>query len=128
TVRLDPWQAIGLAQRLRVRGVNVEQVTFTQTAIGRLASTLHLLLRDHLLALPADEALLDELSTVRLRESAPGVVRMDHDPGRHDDRAISLALAAQALLENTPLGPRSATAARRRLPTMSGPPRDGFGP
>jgi hypothetical protein len=24
---------------------------------------------------------------------------MDHDPGRHDDRAVALALAAQELLE-----------------------------
>ena len=97
-VRLDPWQAVGLAQRLRTAGVRVDEHPFTQQSVGRLASTLHLLLRDRLLALPPDEPLLDELSHVRLRETAPGVTRMDHDPGRHDDRAIALALAASELL------------------------------
>ena len=121
-VRLDPWQGIGLAQRLRARGVAVEEVTFSQAMVGRLASTLHLLLRDRLLALPDDEALLDELGSVRLRETAPGVVGVDHDPGRHDDRAIALALAATALVEQ----PGTTTVrlfnpARHRIPTGAGP-------
>lgn len=98
-VRLDPWQAIGLRQRLEGRGVAAEEFTFSAQSVGRLASTLHLLLRDRLLALPDDEALLDELAHVRLRETSPGVVRMDHDSGRRDDRAIALALAASALVE-----------------------------
>lgn len=100
-VRLDPWQAVGLAQRLRGRGVHVDEVAFTQQSVGRLASVLHLLLRDRLLALPADDDLLDELANVRLRETAPGIVRMNHDPGRHDDRAIALALAAMFLAERS---------------------------
>lgn len=97
-VRLDPWQAVGLAQRLRGRGVSVEEWSFTSQSVGRLASTLHVLLRDRMLALPDDEALIDELAHVRLRETSPGVVRMDHDSGRHDDRAIALALAALELV------------------------------
>jgi hypothetical protein len=52
-----------------------------------------------MLALPADEDLIDELANVRLRETSPGVVRMDHGEGQHDDRAIALALAASKLLE-----------------------------
>jgi hypothetical protein len=36
---------------------------------------------------------------VRLRETAPGVFRIDHDPDRHDDRVISLALVAHRLAE-----------------------------
>ena len=71
---------------------------------GSSASTLHLLIRNHLLALPDDEKLIDELAAVRLRETSPGVVRMDHAHGQHDDRAIALALAATALLER-PSGP-----------------------
>jgi hypothetical protein len=35
---------------------------------------------------------------VRLRETSPGVLRMDHDSGRHDDRAIALALACHRLV------------------------------
>jgi len=65
---------------------------------------LHLLLRNRLFALPDDEVLLDELRNVRLPETSPGVLRMDHDPGRHDDRAIALALAASGVLERQPVG------------------------
>jgi hypothetical protein len=51
-----------------------------------------------MLRLPDDPELLDELANVRLRESSPGVLRMDHDAGRHDDRAIALALASHRLV------------------------------
>ena len=95
----DPWQAVGMAQRLRTGGVRVSEFTFSSALTGRLASTLHLLLRNRALALPDDPDLLDELANVRLREASPGVLRMSHDPGRHDDRAVALALAAQELLE-----------------------------
>ncbi|HWC35940.1 MAG TPA: terminase large subunit [Mycobacteriales bacterium] len=94
---LDPWQAIGLAQRLRVKGLRIEEFTFSGASVGRLALTLFGLLRDRLLALPDDDGLRDELGNVRLRETSPGVLRIDHDSGRHDDRVISLALAAHAI-------------------------------
>ena len=51
-----------------------------------------------------DPELLEELANVRLRETAPGVLRMDHDPHEHDDRAIAVALAAHRLLERSPVG------------------------
>ncbi|MGE3194113.1 MAG: hypothetical protein AB7K08_11675 [Microbacteriaceae bacterium] len=100
-IRLDPWQAVGLAQSLRDQGVSVEEWAFTSQSVGRLGQNLHVLLRDHRLALPDDAELLDELLTVRLRESAPGVYRLDHDAGNHDDRAVSLGLAALALTERS---------------------------
>jgi hypothetical protein len=46
--------------------------------------------------------LLDELANVRLRESSPGVYRMEHDPDKHDDQAIALALAANHLITRRP--------------------------
>jgi phage terminase large subunit-like protein len=98
----DPFQAVGSMQRLQARGVRVEEFTFSSASVGRLASTLHLLLRNRSLALPNDEELLDELANVRLRETTPGVLRMDHDADRHDDRAIALALATTSLLERGP--------------------------
>ncbi|HEY1636461.1 MAG TPA: hypothetical protein VGF64_17005 [Acidimicrobiales bacterium] len=76
------------------------EFTFSQQSVGRIASALHLSIRDHTLALPDDAALLDELANVRLRETSPGVLRMDHDPDRHDDRAVALALACHWLLEH----------------------------
>jgi len=100
-IRLDPWQGVGLAQRLRDRGVSAEEWSFTAQSVGRLGQNLRLLFRDHRFAQPDDEALLDELMTVRLRESAPGVYRLDHDSGQHADRAVSLGLAALALTERT---------------------------
>jgi hypothetical protein len=63
--------------------------------------TLHQLFREHRLALPDDAGLLDELATVRLRESTPGVYRLDHDASGHDDQAVALGLAALALTERT---------------------------
>ena len=98
-IRFDPWQMQGSAQRLRDRGLTVEEWIFSAQSVGRLGQSLHLLLRDHRLALPDDRELLDELATVRLRESAPGVYRLDHDAGQHDDRAVALGLAALALTE-----------------------------
>jgi hypothetical protein len=105
-VVVDPWQAIGMAQRLRDRGITVTEFAFSQQSVGRLAATLHLLLRNRALALPDDPALIDELANVRLREVSPGVFRMDHDPDQHDDRAVALALAAYELLNNARRGPR----------------------
>ncbi len=99
-VVFDPFQMVGTAQRLQDRGIKVEEFVFSSASVGRLASTLHLLLRDRALVLPDDPELLDELANVRLRETSPGVLRMDHDPDKHDDRAIALAMAAQDLLSS----------------------------
>jgi hypothetical protein len=56
------------------------------------------------LVLPDGPELLAELGNVRLRETSPGVLRMDHDPDKHDDRAIALALAAHQLLDRGQTG------------------------
>lgn len=107
SVVFDPFQAVGMMQRLQAKGIRCEEFTFSSASVGHLATTLHLLLRNHALALPDDPELIEELASVRLRETSPGVFRMDHDPGRHDDRAIALALAAHHLL--------SKSATRRRI-------------
>lgn len=96
-VLVDPYQAAQLTQRLRARGVAVEEYAFSQRSISRLALRLHQLIADHALALPEEAELLDELANVRLDEVSPGVYRLDHEPGQHDDRAIAIALAAHAL-------------------------------
>jgi phage terminase large subunit-like protein len=99
-VVVDPYQAAQLTQRLRARGWLVVEHAFTQQSVGRLARRLFQVIADHALELPDDAELLDELANVRLRETAPGVFRMDHDAGRHDDRAIALALGCWALLDS----------------------------
>ncbi|MCU1691149.1 MAG: hypothetical protein JWM64_240 [Frankiales bacterium] len=103
----DPWQAVGLMQRVRAKGVAVEEFTFSASSVGRLASVLFRLLRDREIALPDDADLLAELGAVRLRENGSGVLRLDHASGGHDDQAVALGLAAQALAQEG--GPTSAT-------------------
>lgn len=104
-VVMDPWQGLRIAQALRASGVSVTEYTFSQQSISRFAMTLYGLLRDRRIGLPDDEALLDELARVRLRETSAGVFRLDHDADAHDDRAIAVALAAQTLVErNSNLG------------------------
>jgi phage terminase large subunit-like protein len=80
-VHADPYQAVGLLQRLRARGLRAEEFTFTAQSVGRVANALHLALRNRLILLPDDEELVAELGRVRLRETSPGVVRLDHDAG-----------------------------------------------
>jgi phage terminase large subunit-like protein len=110
---LDPWQTKGMAQRLRARGIRVEEFAFSAQSVGRLALTLYRLLRERAVALPDDEALLDELAAIRLRETAPGSYRLDHDQARHDDRAVALAMCAYWLVEH----------ARPRVRAQIGPSR-----
>jgi len=115
SVVVDPWQAAQLTERLRRRGVKMSEYAFSAQSVGRLASTLYQLLRERALRLPDDPALLDELANVRLRETSPGVLRMDHDSGRHDDRAIALALAAHRLVERGESRPAVISIPRGRI-------------
>jgi hypothetical protein len=62
-----------------------------------------MLLKDRRLWIYDDEELINELANVRLKEPSPGLLRMDHDPQRHEDRAIAVALAA---LGENPTGGR----------------------
>jgi hypothetical protein len=94
----DPSQTAGMAQRLRAE-FEVEEVVFTVPAITKMAQVLLVLLRDHRLSMPRDAELMEELSNVRLKTIGPGIYRIDHDPSRHDDRAVALALTAVKALE-----------------------------
>lgn len=122
--RVDPFQAVHLAQRLRADGIPVEEFAFSSQSVGRLAVTLYRLLADQVLLLPADQDLVDELVNVRLRETAPGQYRIDHDPDKHDDRVISLALVAHRLAERPArMQGRFDLAAARMTMINSGPIR-----
>ena len=97
-VVLDPHQAVLIAQEARAKGVIVHEFQFTATSVGRLALSLHQAIRNHRVALPDDETLIDELASVRLRKNSLGVYRLDHDSGQHDDQAVALALGTHYLL------------------------------
>jgi hypothetical protein len=96
---VDPHQAVLIAQEARKAGVQVHEFTFSAMSVGRLALALHQAIRNHRVALPDDELLIDELVAVRLRKNTLGVYRLDHDAGQHDDQAIALALGVHWLLE-----------------------------
>lgn len=49
---------------------------------------------------------------VRLRETSPGVYRLDHDQGRHDDMAVAVGVAAFHLTSRKPLPDFSAETLR----------------
>lgn len=103
-LRLDPWQGLDLAQRLRGQGVRVEEYTFTTASKQRLAATLLSLVNGGNLALYEAEGLRDELLGLRLVQNPAGGWAFDHKSGGHDDRAVSLALMAVAALEGTQQG------------------------
>jgi Phage Terminase len=96
----DPYQAVGMLQRLRARGVHASEFTFSAQSVGRVANALHLALRNRLILLPQDDDLVAELGRVRLRETSPGAVRLDHDSGEHDDQAVAIGIAI-AVLQGT---------------------------
>lgn len=123
-VVFDIYQAAQMTQALQRRGVRCLPFTFSAQSVGKLGLTLYQLLRARRLALPDDRDLLEELAHVRIRESSPGVYRLDHDRDRHDDRAVALALAAEHLLSTAARrGPRMRfydTSARPEALTVHG--------
>ncbi len=99
SLRLDPWQGLDLAQRLRKRGVSAEEFNFTATSKQRLAQTLLSTINAGHLRLYEAEGLRDELLGLRLVQSSSGAWGFDHKARGHDDRATALALAVVALIE-----------------------------
>lgn len=106
----DPAKGEQMMQHLRADGLRVEEFTFTERSVGQLGSLLFSLISQRLIDLPADEGLLDELAHVKLVERLSGM-RLDHAYGRHDDRAVSIALAARRLLDAPRSGPGIVVAA-----------------
>lgn len=98
----DPWQFKPIGRDATEAGVEVHEFNFNATSVGRIAMSLHTVIRQHRLRLPRDEELFDELASVRLRKNSLGVYRLDHDASSHDDQAVSLALSVHFLLDGTP--------------------------
>jgi hypothetical protein len=105
SVVFDPHQAIDLTQRLARLGVRTAKYDFTASSVGRLALALYQALRNRTLSIPNDPELIDELLNVRLRETSPGIYRIDHDADKHDDRVIALALCVEHLQASPPTRP-----------------------
>jgi phage terminase large subunit-like protein len=92
-VVVDAYQAALLAQRLRGRGLNVEEVAFTTTSRRDIYATLFDLVRRGCLKSIRHEGLREELSNLEVIASGTSW-RPDHPSGGHDDLAIAVGLGA----------------------------------
>ena len=111
SLRLDPWQGLDLAQRLRRAGIQTDEYNFSQASKQKLAATLLHSLNSGNLRLYEAEGLRDELLRLRLQQAASGAWSFDHKSGKHDDRATALALMTVAALDRANGGvPRSVAA------------------
>jgi hypothetical protein len=99
SLRLDPWQGLDLAQRLRAQGVRAEEFTFSSSSKQKLAATLLSAINAGNLSMYEADGLREELLGLRLVQTTAGAWAFDHVRGGHDDRAVALALVAVALLE-----------------------------
>ena len=111
----DPYAAQQLTERLTRAGVSAEEFTFSVSGVNKLARSLYGALRDRAILLPDDTALTTELSKVRLVETGPGLVRLDHRSGEHDDQAVVCAMLTATLLDR-PSGVLSLHVAQGMIP------------
>lgn len=94
---LDPFQGLLLADRLKDRGLRVREYPFTSASRAALFDTLLQLIRQRRLRSFPHPTLREELTGLRWIEKA-GVLRPDHPATGHDDAAVAVALAAQAVV------------------------------
>ena len=94
----DPTQFRGSIQNLNLRGVRAKEWNFTTTSVGEVASALVQTFRNRQIHIPDLPILREELLRVRLRETTPGVTRLDHDKGAHDDQAVTIGMGCRILI------------------------------
>jgi hypothetical protein len=98
SLRADPDQFVGNLQSLNRRGVRAKEFVFSSSSVGQIATALVQAFRNQQIQVPGAPELKEELLRVRLRESTPGVTRLDHDRGAHDDQAVTIGLLCHVLL------------------------------
>ena len=95
-VWLDPYQGIGLGQRLAQRGVQVKEYGFSGDGRRRLfGALLDLIMTGSLRARP-HEPLRQELLALEVKEGLSGW-RVDHRSSGHDDCVVPVGLAVAGL-------------------------------
>jgi hypothetical protein len=98
-VLADPDQFVGNIQSLNRRGIRATAFPFGATTVGQIATALVQAFRNRQIEVPDHKPFRDEMISVRLRESAPGVTRLTHDREKgHDDQAVVVGLACHELL------------------------------
>ena len=98
---LDPFQGLLMADRLRRRGFQVKEHSFTPSSRAALFETVLHLLRQRRVRLFPHPVLREELTGLRWTVKG-GVLRPDHPASGHDDAVVAFALAARALQEPAP--------------------------
>lgn len=121
-LHFDPAEMRGMAQRLAAEGIRCEAFTFSSATVGKLGVTLFNIIRARALAIPNDQDLISELVHVRLRRTAPGQYRLDHDAGQHDDRAVAIAIGASVLLDQAGSPARMLCAPEPPVSALDGQP------
>jgi phage terminase large subunit-like protein len=114
-VCFDPQNASLMLENLRARSVRVEEFKFTAPSNDKITNALHVMLRDGLIDLPDDEALLDELLSVRVVETRQGGLKVDTIPGKHDDQVDALGICVVRLMERPESRGGYAVSAARRM-------------
>jgi hypothetical protein len=127
-LRFDRMQAEQMVGNLTRAGVRVQEYVFSAAGAARIARSLHIALRDHAIELPDDEELRSEASTVRMLETAPGMVKMSNPTGTHDDVLTAVGMVTADLIEQPEIGfgqfsnPRAIYAARKPSAATGGRP------
>jgi len=128
-ILVDPWQMKSTVQRLKAEGLRIEEFTFSTSNLAKLSNNLYHLLHNGLIKFWKDQALIDELLSVRSVAKSYGV-RIDHTSSGYSDRVITLGIAALKAVEildysggfRVILGPerKSESLANYSSPTMPG--------
>lgn len=97
-ITVDPWQAIGMVQRLQAKRINISEVSFTSTYRSKLFTNLLEAVRSLKIRCFPHEELKKELLQLQFVEKN-GSLRVDHPAGGHDDHVTALAMATLAVTE-----------------------------
>ncbi len=92
-VTIDPWQAVGMSQRLSARGVAVREHQFSSEGRRRLYAKLLDDIRTNKLRSIYHDEFRRELLEVEIADHGGGLWKVTHRSGGHDDYTTAVALA-----------------------------------
>ncbi|MBN1574732.1 MAG: hypothetical protein JW984_16165 [Deltaproteobacteria bacterium] len=93
---IDPWQSIGLIQRLKARNVKIEEFVFSGGNLTKMTEALLGVFKDRTIKIFKHDELIKELLTVMIIETSYGL-RIDHKSNMHDDFVIALGMGVFTL-------------------------------
>jgi phage terminase large subunit-like protein len=95
-IACDPYHMHGSMQRLRERGLLVEEFPQTEDRLTRIGQTLHDLIRERRLVVYPSEALRQHILAASARDTERGFRIVKTTASRKIDATIALAMAAHA--------------------------------